>query len=67
MLLAALVEGQLAVVVAAVLAALVTFVVVYLPDVSAAVTSSPLDALRALGVYGFGGVAGALASTRPSG
>jgi putative nucleotidyltransferase with HDIG domain len=60
MLLAALVEGQLAVAVAAVLAALVTFVVVYLPDVSASMTSSPLDALRALGVYGFGGVAGAL-------
>jgi len=60
MLLAALVEGQLAVAVAAVLAALVTFVVAYLPDVSASMTSSPLDALRALGVYGFGGVVGAL-------
>ena len=60
MLLAALVEGQLAIVVAAVLASLVTFVVVYLPDVSPTMTSTPLDALRALGVYGFGGVAGAL-------
>jgi putative nucleotidyltransferase with HDIG domain len=64
MLLAALVEGQLAIAVAAVLAALVTFVVVYLPDVSASMTSSPLDALRALGVYGFGGVAGALSVHR---
>ncbi|MGD0765632.1 MAG: HDIG domain-containing metalloprotein [Dehalococcoidia bacterium] len=61
MLIAVLVEAQLAVVVAAVLAVLVTFVMVYLPDVSAAVTSSPLDALRAAAVYGFGGVAGALA------
>ncbi len=61
MLLAALVEGQLAIVVAAVLASLVTFVVVYLPDMSASMTSTPLDALRAMGVYGFGGVAGALA------
>jgi hypothetical protein len=61
MLLAALVEGQLAIAVTAVMAALVTFVVVYLPDVSASMTSTPLDALRALGVYGFGGVAGALA------
>jgi putative nucleotidyltransferase with HDIG domain len=61
MLLAALVEGQLALIVAAMLAALVTFVVAYLPDVSAAAASSPLDALRALGVYGFGGAVGALA------
>ncbi len=60
MLIAALVEGQLALMVAATLAALVTFVVAYLPDVSAAATSSPLDALRALGVYGMGGAAGAL-------
>lgn len=61
MLVAAFLETQLAVAVAAVLAALVTFVIVYLPDVSTAVTSSPLDALRATAVYGFGGVAGALA------
>ena len=60
MLLAALVEGQLAVVVAGVVAALATFVVVYLPDVSASMTSTPLDVLRALGVYGFGGAVGAL-------
>jgi putative nucleotidyltransferase with HDIG domain len=61
MLVAAFLETQLAVAVAAVLAALVTFVIVYLPDVSTAVTSSPLDALRAIAVYGFGGVSGALA------
>ena len=60
MLLAALVEGQLAIVVAGVLASLVTFVVIYLPDVSPSMTSTSLDALRALGVYGFGGVVGAL-------
>jgi cyclic-di-AMP phosphodiesterase PgpH len=59
-LLAAFVEGQLAIVVAGVVASLVTFVVVYLPDVSASMTSGPLDALRALGVYGFGGIVGAL-------
>jgi len=64
MVLVAFLEAQVAVVVAAVLAALVTFVVVYLPDVSPAVASSPLDALRAATVYGFGGVAGALAVHR---
>ncbi len=64
MLLAALLEAQLAVAVAAVLTALLTFIVVYLPDVSAAVTTSPLDALRTIGVYGFGGVTGVLAVHR---
>jgi putative nucleotidyltransferase with HDIG domain len=64
MLVAAFLEAQLAVALAAVLATLVTFIVVYLPDVSAAVTTSPLDALRAVGVYGFGGVAGVLAVHR---
>ncbi len=64
MVLAAFLEAQVAAVVAAVLAALVTFIVVYLPDVSPAVASSPLDALRAATVYGFGGVAGALAVHR---
>jgi putative nucleotidyltransferase with HDIG domain len=64
MVLAAFLEAQVAVAVVAVLAALVTFVVVYLPDVSPAVASSPLDALRAATVYGFGGVAGALAVNR---
>lgn len=64
MVLAAFLEAQVAAVVAAVLAALVTFVVVYLPDVSPAVASSPLDALRAVTVYGFGGVGGALAVHR---
>ena len=64
MVLAAFLEAQVAAVVAAVLAALVTFIVVYLPDVSPAVASSPLDALRAATVYGFGGVGGALAVHR---
>ena len=64
MVLVAFLEAQVAVIAAAVLAALVTFVVVYLPDVSPAVASSPLDALRATTVYGFGGVAGALAVHR---
>ena len=64
MVLVAFLEAQVAVVAAAVLAALVTFVVVYLPEVSPAVASSPLDALRAATVYGFGGVAGALAVHR---
>jgi len=60
MLVAVLIDGQLAIVCAALLGALVTFIVVYLPDVSTTVASGPLDALRAVGVYGFGGVAGAL-------
>jgi putative nucleotidyltransferase with HDIG domain len=59
-LLAAFVETQLAIVVAGVIAALVTFVVAYLPDVSASVAATPLDAVRTLGVYGFGGIVGAL-------
>jgi putative nucleotidyltransferase with HDIG domain len=64
MMLAALLETQMAIVTAAVLAALLTFIVVYLPGVSAAMTSAPLDALRVAGVYGFGSVAGTLAVHR---
>ncbi len=63
-MLAAFLETRLAIVTAAALAALVTFIVVYLPGVSATMTSAPLDTLRATGVYGFGGVAGTLAVHR---
>ncbi len=63
-MLAAFLETRLAIVTAAALAALVTFIVVYLPGVSATMTSAPLDTLRAAGVYGFGGVAGTLAVHR---
>ncbi|MDI6857723.1 MAG: HDIG domain-containing protein [Dehalococcoidia bacterium] len=64
MLVAAVLETRLAVTVAAVLAALVTFVIIYLPDISTAVVSTPLDSLRSLAVFGFGGAAGALALHR---
>ena len=64
MLVAAVLETRLAVTVAAVLAALVTFVIVYLPGISTAVVSTPLDSLRSLTVFGFGGAAGALALHR---
>jgi cyclic-di-AMP phosphodiesterase PgpH len=63
-MLAAFLETRVAIVTAAALAALVTFIVVYLPGVSATMTSAPLDTLRAAGVYGFGGVAGTLAVHR---
>jgi hypothetical protein len=63
-MLAAFLETRVAIVTAAALAALVTFIVVYLPGVSATMTSAPLDTLRATGVYGFGGVAGTLAVHR---
>jgi len=63
-MLAAFLETRVAIVTAAALAALVTFIVVYLPGVSATMTSAPLDTLRAVGVYGFGGVAGTLAVHR---
>ena len=63
-MLAAFLETRMAIVTAAALAALVTFIVVYLPGVSATMTSAPLDTLRAVGVYGFGGVAGTLAVHR---
>jgi putative nucleotidyltransferase with HDIG domain len=58
MLVATLLEARLAVVVMGLQALLLTFVVVYLPDVSLAATVEPLDALRVLTVYLFGGVAG---------
>jgi putative nucleotidyltransferase with HDIG domain len=57
-LLAALLESQLAVVVVALLSALLTFTAVYLPDLSGVATTSPLDALRMVLVTGFGGLAG---------
>jgi len=64
MLVATLLEGRLAVVVVGLQALLLTFVVVYLPDVSLAATVEPLDALRVLTVYLFGGVAGVYAIYR---
>jgi putative nucleotidyltransferase with HDIG domain len=64
MLVATLLESRLAVVVVGLQALLLTFVVVYLPDVSLAATVEPLDALRVLTVYLFGGVAGVYAIYR---
>jgi putative nucleotidyltransferase with HDIG domain len=58
MLLAALLEAQLAVAVVLILTALVTFTAVYLPDLSGIATTGPLDSLRMALVTGFGGLAG---------
>jgi putative nucleotidyltransferase with HDIG domain len=64
MLLAALLETQLAVAVVALLAALLTFTAVYLPDLSGVVATGPLDSLRMVLVTGFGGLAGVFAIHR---
>jgi putative nucleotidyltransferase with HDIG domain len=58
MLLATLLEAHLAVAVIALLTAMLTFTVAYLPDLSGVVATGPLDALRMVLVTGFGGLAG---------
>jgi hypothetical protein len=60
MVLAALLEAQLAVAVVGLLAALLTFTAVYLPDLSGVTAMGSLDALRMVLVTGFGGMAGVL-------
>jgi len=64
MLLAALLEAQLAVAVVALLTALLTFTAVYLPDLSSVAATGPLDSLRMALVTGFGGLAGVFAVYR---
>jgi len=64
MLLAALLEAQLAVAVVALLAALLTFTAVYLPDLSGVTAMGSLDSLRIVLVTGFGGLAGVLSIYR---
>jgi len=63
-LLAALLEAQLAVAVVALLTALLTFTAVYLPDLSSVAATGPLDSLRMTLVTGFGGLAGVFAVYR---
>ena len=58
MLLAMLLEAQLAVAVVALLTALLTFTTVYLPDLSLVAATGPLDSLRMALVTGFAGLAG---------
>jgi len=58
MLLATLLEAQLAVAVVALLAALLTFTVAYLPDLSGVAATGSLDSLRVVLVTGFSGLAG---------
>lgn len=60
MLLAALLEAQLAVAVVGLLAVLLTFTAVYLPDLAGVTAMGSLDALRMVLVTGFGGLAGVL-------
>jgi putative nucleotidyltransferase with HDIG domain len=64
MLLATLLEAQLAVAVVALLTALLTFTAVYLPDLSGVAATGPLDSLRMALVTGFGGLAGVFAVYR---
>jgi len=64
MLLAALLEAQLAVAVVLLLTALLTFTAVYLPDLSGIAATGPLDSLRMALVTGFGGLAGVFAVHR---
>jgi putative nucleotidyltransferase with HDIG domain len=63
-LLAALLEAQLAVAVVGLLALLLTFTAVYLPDLSGVAALGPLDSLRMVLVTGFGGLAGVLSIHR---
>jgi len=64
MLLATLLEAQLAVAVVALLTALLTFTAVYLPDLSGVAATGPLDSLRMALITGFGGLAGTFAVYR---
>jgi putative nucleotidyltransferase with HDIG domain len=64
MLLATLLEAQLAVALVALLTALLTFTAVYLPDLSGIAATGPLDSLRMALVTGFGGLAGTFAVYR---
>jgi hypothetical protein len=64
MLLATLLEAQLAVVVIGLLTAVLTFTVAYLPDLSGVVATGPLDLLRMVLVTSFGGLAGVFAVYR---
>ena len=58
MMVASLLEARLAIVMTAVLAALVAFTAIYLPDLSAVEATVPLDIMRLISVFGFGSVAG---------
>jgi putative nucleotidyltransferase with HDIG domain len=64
MLLATLLEAQLAVAVVALLTAVLAFTVSYLPDLSGVAATEPLDLLRVVLVTGFGGLAGVFAVYR---
>jgi putative nucleotidyltransferase with HDIG domain len=64
MLIATLLEARLAIVIGMMQAALMTFAVVYLPDLSLVATIEPLDAGRVLLVYGLSAVVGVLAVQR---
>ncbi len=64
MLVATLLDGRLALVIGLVQAVLMTFAVVYLPELSFAADIQPLDAGRILLVYGLGAVIGVFAVHR---
>ena len=64
MLVATLLEARLGLVIGLVQAALLVFVVVYLPDVSFVGTIQPIDTARVLLVYGLGAAVGAFAVQR---
>ena len=64
MLIASLLGARLAIVIGLVQAALMTFAVVLLPDLSLAASIQPLDAGRVLMVYGLSAVVGVLAAHR---
>ncbi|MCH7811146.1 MAG: HDIG domain-containing protein [Chloroflexi bacterium] len=64
MLVATLLETRLAIVISMVQAALMSFAVVSLPDLSLVEAIQPLDAARVLTVYGLGGMIGVFAVHR---
>jgi len=64
MLVATLLEARFAIVLGLLQAMLLTFAVVYLPDISLVATIGPVDAVRVLLVYGLGTVVGVFAVQR---
>ncbi len=64
MLLATLLEARLALIIGLLQAALLTFAVIYLPDLSLVTSIQPVDAGRVLFVYGLGAVVGVFAAQR---
>jgi putative nucleotidyltransferase with HDIG domain len=65
MLIASLLDAQLAVLMSGLLGFLTAYLIGYLPDSTGITLKAPLDGLRMMAVYGFGGIAGSVLVHRP--